>query len=191
MLRGVALLPFIGLMGASRGCETRLCDAEADPTAHYRLEVLDEYDEQGRFAFTTGLGDGSPVSTGRCLGADGIQPGAVVELQATGTDARQGDVCLYVTTNLTSAPQPLVRLGPSTDLTATLEAQGNGSMYALENVSFGGCAGVVVLEVFGATDAPAVEGQLPKVLLYRLFLPASGSSCLACDDNFVVQLAKL
>jgi hypothetical protein len=189
MVKRDLLLCVLATLGATAACETPLCDPEADPAARYRLEILDEYDSASRFAFVASRGRGLSYVT--CAGTDGLQPGAALELQASGKDAIVGDTCLLVTANLVTGPATLTPLGPSSDATATLEAKSHGSMYAVEDVSFGACNGVLILQTFGASDDPAVEGQLPPVILYRLFLPAPSSSCQACDDNFVVQLSKI
>jgi hypothetical protein len=66
-------------------------------------------------------------------------------------------------------------------------------MYVAEAVTIGGCGGALGLGIRagapGELFAPPTTGQLPPALLYRLFVPSSGS-CPPCDDNFVIQFTK-
>lgn len=48
-------------------------------------------------------------------------------------------------------------------------------------------AGVATSEIF----SPPVPGEFPPAILYRVFVPAAGSSCTACQDNFVVHLSGI
>jgi hypothetical protein len=177
----------------SAGCEKR-CMESADPDAKYNVTVSDIYNAQrnGAINYPGGL---DVDSTGTCAGIDGIASGASIELRATGEADNHVGTCYLVSAQLVSAPPQLTLLGPSSNGPARTQITGSGAfMYSLEDVTVGGCTGVWVLGFFdggnsGGIFAKAVAGGPPPAILYRLFLPSSGS-CSICDDNFVVQLTK-
>lgn len=177
------------------GCGGGLCNENIDQHGRYQIDAVDVYNQQSKFIFN-GARAAYYMSTGACSGVDGIDTGALLELQATGSVSDGTKDCQYVTANVTSAPQQITLQGPSSDPYATADARyGDTFMYAVENVAVAGCTGVMVLNLFGGGAegglfSTPVEGDFPPAILYRLFLPSTGV-CQPCDDNFVIQLTKL
>jgi hypothetical protein len=176
------------------GCEHRCWEA-MDPVGRYSVDIVDLYSPGSRFQFAEGQGDSYFDSSGSCAVIDGLSPGVSLQVQGTGEANDANHTCFIVTANLTSAPAAVVLGGPSVDAGALQQARGRpGFMYGVEDVTVGGCAGTLTIKLFhvgaGNLYSTPADGQLPAVVLYRLFLPTSGA-CLPCDDNFVVRVSNV
>lgn len=174
-------------------CSEHRCQDAADPHSSYTVALIDVYDSSSKFVVSAG--GGSIPSGGSCQGIDGLSPGVALGFQANGEVSVPNDTCLMVTADLTAAPAQIGVGMPSSDTNAAHLARGSNSfMYAVEDVTIGGCSGPMIFELYsqggpgGIFGIPMV-GQLPPALLYRLFLPTD-PACSFCADNFVIQLSR-
>jgi hypothetical protein len=193
---GPARLSFLVICSTivfAASCTERRCQEAADPQAAYTASVVDIYDASSKFFIA--VGGGSNPAGGSCQGVDGLVPGIALGFRANGEVSAPNDTCLIVTAELASAPAQIGIGMPSSDTNAGHLARGSNTfMYAVEDVTLGGCSGPMIFE-FHSQGGPGgifgvpVVGQLPPSLLYRLFLPIQ-ATCSLCADNFVVQLSK-
>lgn len=191
---GRAVAPmFLAPMLFLLGCQTRLCNAQADAPS-YSVSVIEPYDASTQFLFRSNSGLDLP-GTASCAGSDWITSGAVLELQAKGEVTNGVGNCNYVRTELVSAPSQITVLGPSSDASANLMARnGFDFLYSVDQVQIGTCAGILTLELglgggAGGIYAAPIPGKDPPVILHRLF-QSSDPACGPCGDAFVVQLSK-
>jgi hypothetical protein len=199
MLSRIVLLACaVGILAPVAGCQESLChDAGIDSSGRYKIGVMDLYNEQSAFTYNGSLVvSAGGASRGTCAQMDGIGPGVSLELQAVGTVEDSTQTCKLIAANLLSAPSQIVQSDPFAQADqsyARNQIQQYALMYAAIGVTVSGCAGGLGLAILpggpSGAFAPAVPGELPPALLYRIFTPSSGT-CLACGDNFAIQIAK-
>jgi len=155
--------------------------------------VIELYAPQSTFTYEPTLIRASGLAMGTCTEALRPAVGDTIDLQATGTVPEPAKTCLLVAGEVKAAPSAVSLGMPASDANAV--RNGAPLLYAAENVTIGGCSGVLELAfstVGSGADALATPapGSPPPVVLYWLFLPTSGS-CQPCDANYVVQLQKV
>ena len=98
------------------GCDrTEACVSGVDQAGRYKIDVVERYDEQSRFAYDPMIGILRPGWTqGRCMAADGIGAGASVVLAGTGVFERRAGSCNSVTADLSPPPAGITVAGPAT-----------------------------------------------------------------------------
>jgi hypothetical protein len=203
--RSCSLVAILGWLFLGSGCQDRLCqDVGIANGASYRVDIAERYDEASRFTFDeTHVWTGAnPVS---CAGLDGLVAGTALELRVAGTVGNGVGTCRIVNANLVSGP-PEIASGDGSAMVEEIAAAANATFDAVvvratKEVTVAGCHGGYALAIYDgkvsrggvATPeifSPPVPGELPSAILYRLFLPAAGSSCTSCQDNFVVQFSR-
>lgn len=171
------------------GCTPAPCDSALDPNgARYQVDIDGIYDTTNVYSSNEGwtVGSGTPS----CGGADGLGPGATLQIKTVGQSVNNNSACQAVNADLIAAPAALT-IGGVSATTPPMVRDPQVVMYAVTDVTFAGCEGTSVLEFFagpGNVFAPPNDaGILQPAVMYRLFQPSSGS-CALCQDNFVVQL---
>lgn len=185
-------------LAVTSGCHHGLCvDAGIDPHGKYRATIAGLYDASSMFTY-----DPSNRYSGdrpSCASADGLGAGVTLEFQNVGTVEPGNETCGLIVADLLSAPAEVM----AGDGSATTEEQiaaaqvvYNGLIHTSQQATVGGCAGGYATMVATGNQPlsrlfdPPMTGQLPPALLYRIFVPVAGSSCQACEDNFVIQFEK-
>jgi hypothetical protein len=194
------LIPILLATLSWTGCDGPTpCVPGVDQTGRYKVDVVERYDEQSQFTYSTMIGLHPGWTQGRCMGADGIGAGASIILRGTGLFGRRSGSCDSVTADLSPPPAELSVVGAATDLAVTETLKGNGSaLFFMGDVTFGGCAGTLGLAVLpGYRQAdfftPPVAGDYPPAVLFKVFVPADPSNvaCPSCYEDLVIGVSKL
>lgn len=195
LLESVCRLPLMGIAVLLAGCHLDPCYQGIDPQARYRIDVQELYTAQGDFTFEISRTRSEGLAVACPTTQDGVGPGSVFELQATGTMNDTTGSCSIGTGEILSAPSSIDLIGPASDWHAkSVGGAGTPLLYATSDVSLPGCTGSMAFDLLPgdlrngilATPQP---GEVPPVVFYRYFFPTSGS-CVECNDNFVIQLAQ-
>lgn len=195
LLESVCRFPLMGIALLLAGCHLDPCYPGIDPHARYRIDVQELYTAQSDFAYDVSSTRSEGFAVACPTTQDSVGPGAVFELQATGTMNDTTGSCSIGTANILSVPSQIDLRGPASDWHAkSVAGAGNPLLYATSDVSLPGCTGSMALDLLagdlrnGVLATPQV-GQVPPVVFYRYFIPTSGS-CVECNDNFVIQLTQ-
>jgi len=165
---GRALLIGAGAAAIGGGCGVDPCNSAINANG-------------GRYdVYVTGVsGAYPPPSIDSCAGLDGIAPGATLSLETVGAFDDGSQFCRYAVADLLTGPAALTPAPPSSAPLADLSGLGKSPfMESFAKVTTPGCSGTVEL-VF-----------VDYGLMYRIFLPSSGS-CPVCDDDFSVEITRL
>jgi hypothetical protein len=176
------------------GCSTRLCDSDMPTSGQLTVSAIDVYGPGGRFASRPGDGASNPKAQMSCAGIDGIAAGTSLGLTIKGQASDRNHTCNLVVADLTAPPTGLSVTGPSTNPTAMAMATGTEGLYVLAEVKTATCGGTLLLELFEGGGAGGLlsqpkDGDYPPAIIYRLFLPSSGT-CQPCQDNFSASVSK-
>jgi hypothetical protein len=185
----------LGSMWCLAGCgilEPRLCDEQFDVGERYGVNLIELQSATSMFKSNPGITTAAYYeSSGSCSGQDGLVAGSRLIVQGNGKFLHSSRSCNIVRATIEAVPPPSTIERARTDTPAGLGP--GGGIFATADVSFGGCRGEMVLEIFGASADGAfsmpVPGEYPPVGVYRLFLPSEGT-CSICDDNFAGQLTR-
>lgn len=192
-----------GLLGMMLvpGCNTPPCVPGVEAGGRYAVDIIERYDEQSQFTYTSEFVWKPGWATQPCSGADGIRPGASLVLKGTGVHERRQGSCNSVTADLSPVPPEMTILGPASYLGVTAQFTASASVvFSMNDISFGECAGSFGLAVLpGAGSRPEdiflepVSGAYPHAVLFRLFSPQDPTdrTCPACYDNFVIHFSRL
>jgi hypothetical protein len=183
----------LGGLASTSGCSEPPCDSALSPNATYSVHLIDDYTSASRFRYSVVNGDSYP-GAGRCQAIDGFQVGAAFTLHGNGEESARNNICEYVTADLEGAPTGVTVVGPGTDALALNRTAGTEGLYAVADVKTSDCAASILLKLYGGGAAGGmfstpVDGDYPPAVIYRLFVPSSGS-CQVCDDNFAASVAK-
>ncbi len=175
---------------AGPGCSTPPCDTAINPNhQRYTTSIGSLYDINQPHLVS---GDSYAGTGASCQGMDGLAEGATLSLETIGSAPADRDSCRNAVAQLTSAPAQVTIVQNETSNPTSLSLTKPADvMYALTQVTVGGCSGTLLLEFFAGPDnlfAPVDGGPFPPGVMYRLFYPTD-ASCMACEDNFVVHLA--
>jgi hypothetical protein len=193
----VGVLAFAGLLTIA-SCDKKLCEPQIDVNgAVYDVSIARVYNMGEVYNTVEGnvWNPSTTMYTPLCNGIDGLDVGAVLQFNTIGETPGENQGCSQAVAELVSGPSGLTidgRLsqlptwGP--DLRTSTDV-----MYALPNVTFGGCSGTLMFEFFDRPGdffgAPVNDGGYQPAVMYRLFYPSSGT-CSLCNDNFVVQVSR-
>ena len=179
------------------GCQTPLCyDSGIDPSGRYVATIVEPYTAQSSFTYDSKIAAGTGAPS--CGSIDGLESGATVEFQGTGTVDDRTQTCKLIVAKLVSVPAEIMPGDGSAQAEETFAAaqvSDNGLIRASEEVTLSGCSGGYAVEVLAGGQLSALfdtptPGQLPPAVLFRLFQPVSTSSCQQCEDSFVIQFSK-
>ncbi len=148
----LSVIVFAGLM-AVPGCGEKLCEPAIDVNgAAYDVSVARVYSMGEVYNTVEGnvWNPSTTMYTPLCNGIDGLDVGAVLQFKTIGETPGENQGCSQAVAELLTGPSgltidgrlsQLLTWGP--DLRTSTDV-----MYALPNVTFGGCSGTLMIEFF-------------------------------------------